>query len=216
MQPIKKTILYAEDDAVTSTAYKGRLEQAGYKVETAADGLEALKKLHNSPPDLLLLDLLLPKFTGEEVLKFVTVHPSLSRIPVILLSTNSILTAANETLLQRAERHFLKHNCPSPKLIEAIKEILADEKVAARTRANHAEAEQDRKSGTSAKDLLIDEIKDLQGRTQLVCAWTDRINIEGKWLKLTEFLSQHLHLNVTHGLSPEGMQQFLKGATDKG
>ena len=57
-----KTILYAEDDEVTLYAYASRLEQAGYIVQTAVDGLEAIKCLHHFPPDLMLLDLMLPKF----------------------------------------------------------------------------------------------------------------------------------------------------------
>lgn len=207
-----KTILYAEDDVVISTAFTKRLEQAGFKVKTATDGLEALKMLHTCKPDLLLLDLMLPKFTGEEVLKFVTSHPSLGQIPVIVLSTNSILTAANETLLEKAEKRLLKHDCSFPKLLAAIEDVLAEDKIAARA-VNHSQ-----QNGSSYnadmdadRNLILEEIKVLQGQSQVVCAWTDRINIAGKWLKLTEFLSDHLHLKVTHGVSPEGRQQFLSG-----
>ena len=208
----QKTILYAEDDAVTLAAYKRRLEKAGYHVNTASDGLEALKSLHENTPDLLLLDLMLPKFTGEDVLKFVTSHPALGQIPVIVLSTNSILTAENEGLLEKAEKHFLKHDCSFPKLLSAVEELLTEERQAAR-----AAAREQKFAGSQNRGLVpdihpvIEEIKEMQDRAQVVCAWTDRINIEGKWLKLTEFLSERLHLKVTHGVSPEGMRQFLGG-----
>jgi CheY-like chemotaxis protein len=213
VQPPKK-ILYAEDDVVTLTAYKRRLEQEGYEVQTAADGLEALKALHFYKPDLLLLDLMLPKFTGEEVLKFVTSHPSLGLTPVVVLSTNSILTAANEALLEKAGKRILKHECSFPKLIAAIEELLDDEKVAARAaaRSQLRGVEEYQATGLDAAgNPIFEEIKDMQARAQVVCAWTDRINIEGKWLKLTEFLSEHLHMKITHGVSPEGRQQFLSG-----
>jgi CheY-like chemotaxis protein len=208
----QKTILYAEDDAVTLTAYKQRLEKAGYRVNTASDGLEALKSLHEDTPDLLLLDLMLPKFTGEDVLKFVTSHPSLGRVPVIVLSTNSILTAENEGLLEQAEKHFLKHDCSFPKLLKAVEQLLTEERQAARTAA-HEKKFAGHQNGGLVPDIhpVIEEINELQDRAQVVCAWTDRINIEGKWMKLTEFLSERLHLKVTHGVSPEGMQQFLSG-----
>lgn len=207
-----KTILYAEDDAVTATAFKKRLEREGFNVEIASDGLETLKLLHTCKPDLLLLDLMLPKFSGEEVLKFLVSNPSLGHIPVILLSTNSILTAANETLLDKAEKRLLKHDCTFQKLLAAIDEVLDESRVADRAGAHRQNIEKNFVADRDADgNLIFDEIKNLQGQPQVVCAWTDRINIAGKWLKLTEFLSQHLHLKVTHGVSPEGRQRFLNG-----
>lgn len=218
----QKTILYAEDDVVTLTAYRNRLEQQGYVVHSATDGLEALKWLHLSPPDLILLDLMLPKFNGEEILKYIQANPALGMIPVIILSTNSILTAANEPLVEKAERHFLKHDCTFPKLLEAIEELLAEDKASAHAgrvariaksnhEASHPSAGETEEIDSSTTDPLIEEIRKMQNRSPVVCAWTDRINVEGKWMKLTEFLSERLHLTVTHGVSPEGMQRFFKG-----
>lgn len=216
-----KTILYAEDDLVTLTAYRNRLEQAGYIVHSAKDGLEALKWLHTCPPDLILLDLMLPKFNGEEVLKHVESNPALGLIPVIILSTNSILTAANEALIEKAEKHFLKHDCTFQKLLSAIEELLGEHKASAHAgrvariaKSNH-EANSRSANGQEDQDSaaapLINEIRKMQNRSPVVCAWTDRINIDGKWMKLTEFLSERLHLTVTHGVSPEGVQRFFNG-----
>lgn len=209
---VPRTILYAEDDAVTATAFKKRLEREGFNVEIAADGLEALKLLHTCQPDLLLLDLMLPKFSGEEVLKFLSSNPSLGQIPVIILSTNSILTAENEALLERAEKRLMKHDCSFPKLLAAIEEVLDETQVVARADAHRQNIERNFAAERGADgNLIFEEIKHLQEHPQVVCAWTDRINVAGKWLKLTEFLSQYLHLKVTHGVSPEGRQQFFNG-----
>jgi len=201
-----KTILYAEDDLVTLTAYKNRLEGAGYTVQTAKDGLEALRSLHHSPPDLILLDLMLPKFTGEDVLKYVNSKPTLGQIPVIVLSTNSILTAANEPLVEGAQKHFLKHECTFPSLLAAIHQVLASRTVTAP--AAPAEAAFSREPNR-LDEALIEEIRNLKRQTPVVCAWTDRIRVEDTWMNLTEFLSKRLHLQVSHGVSPEGMQKFF-------
>lgn len=219
----QKTILYAEDDAVTLTAYRNRLEKEGFIVHAATDGLEALKWLHLSPPDLILLDLMLPKFSGEEILKYLTENPALGMIPVIILSTNSILTAANEPLVEKAEKHFLKHDCTYPKLLAAIQELLAENKASAQAgrmarmaksnhEANHPSSPRNQipeATDSATTDSLIAEIRKMQNRAPLVCAWTDRINVEGKWMNLTEFLSERLHLTVTHGVSPEGRRKFF-------
>ena len=200
------------------TAYKNRLEQSGYVVQPAVDGLEALKWLHQSPPDLILLDLMLPKFSGEEVLKYINSSPALGLIPVIVLSTNSILTAANEPFVRQTDKQLLKHDCTYAKLLAAIEELLAGEKESANAgqkarsfKAAHEAAA--RSAGGSAVQTTnasaVREIRQMLQSTPVVCAWTDRINIDGKWMRLTEFLSERLHLNVSHGISPEGLDKIL-------
>ena len=59
-----RTILYVEDDPVVQMAYRHRLEREGFSVESAKDGLEAMKSLLRLEPDLVVLDLMLPKFDG--------------------------------------------------------------------------------------------------------------------------------------------------------
>jgi len=122
--PKVKTILYVEDDMVVLTVYRLRLQQAGYHVITAHDGLEAIKKLSTIVPDLVLLDLMLPRFNGEEVLKFIHANASLVKVPVIILSTNTVRDIAQESLLERASKRLLKSNCNSAMLLEAVEEVL--------------------------------------------------------------------------------------------
>lgn len=120
-----KTILYCEDDPVIRRVYKLRLEQAGYHVLYAEDGLDALKCLHRFVPDLIVLDLMMPKFSGEEVLKFVCSDARLHEIPLIILSTNSEVEKDYAEIQGRADRFLTKYNCNPDKLLETIKEILA-------------------------------------------------------------------------------------------
>jgi hypothetical protein len=54
-----------------------------------------------------------------------------------------------------------------------------------------------------------EEIRQLQGQLQVVCAWTKRINVEGKWIALDEFLTDKLGTKVSYGVSPEAMQDML-------
>ena len=53
------------------------------------------------------------------------------------------------------------------------------------------------------------ETRRLQGQLQVVCAWTKRINIEGRWVALDEFLTSKLNTQITYGVSPEAMQEVL-------
>jgi K+-sensing histidine kinase KdpD len=54
-----------------------------------------------------------------------------------------------------------------------------------------------------------EEARKLQGQLQVVCAWTKRINVEGKWIALDEFLTDKLHTKISYGVSPEAMQEVL-------
>jgi len=54
-----------------------------------------------------------------------------------------------------------------------------------------------------------EETRKLQGQLQVVCAWTKRINIEGKWIGLDEFLTNKLNAKISYGVSPEAMKEVL-------
>ncbi len=55
-----------------------------------------------------------------------------------------------------------------------------------------------------------DAVRRLQGQLQVVCAWTKRINVEGRWIALDEFLTHQLNTQITYGVSPEAMHEMLR------
>jgi len=77
VQCAMKKILLVEDDAVVVEIYRKKFLREGYLVEVAEDGLVALKQLPLVKPDLVVLDLMMPKFNGAEVLKFIRANPVL-------------------------------------------------------------------------------------------------------------------------------------------
>lgn len=81
-----KTVLVVEDTELLRRIYADRLTADGYDVVTAADGLEALAALRAGSIDLILLDLVLPRLSGIEVLETVQKDPRLRDTPVIVLS----------------------------------------------------------------------------------------------------------------------------------
>jgi CheY-like chemotaxis protein len=141
-----KTILYVEDSEVELLAYRTAMEREGYCVHWAKDGLEAMRMLHNIVPDLVLLDLVLPRFDGVEVLKFIQSQASLKTVPVIILSTNSIIESDDEALLDGAVKRLLKSQCTPQMILKTIKDIFAG-KIAAKPAAKPAEKPQPRDDG---------------------------------------------------------------------
>ena len=75
-----------EDDEFLKRVYNLKLAKEGFEVMLASDGDEAMVKLKGERPDLILLDLILPKKNGFEVLQEIKANPALADIPVVILS----------------------------------------------------------------------------------------------------------------------------------
>jgi len=120
-----KTILYCEDDLVVLTLYRKQLQQAGYHVIPAQDGLESMKNLSMFVPDLVILDLMMPKFKGEEVLEYICHNPRLMQVPLIILSASSVVDTGFEQYVERADKHLVKSTCTPAILLETINQILS-------------------------------------------------------------------------------------------
>ena len=85
---MRKKILLVDDEADIRELMILRLEKAGYRIETVADGQEALDSVERDPPDLVLLDLRLPGMRGEEVCRRLKADDKLKRIPIILFTAS--------------------------------------------------------------------------------------------------------------------------------
>lgn len=79
-------ILLVEDDPMLTELYQTKLEMEGFKVSVANDGDAGVKQATALKPDLILLDIMLPKLNGFEVLKAVKKDASIAGIPVIVLT----------------------------------------------------------------------------------------------------------------------------------
>jgi len=103
-----KKILVADDEESIRTVVSFTLEQAGYEVETAANGDEALEKVYAAPPDLILLDLMMPMVDGWEVLKLLRSDPQTEKIPVVLLTAKGEIRDKMFALQQGAADYVVK------------------------------------------------------------------------------------------------------------
>jgi DNA-binding response OmpR family regulator len=90
-------VLLAEDDPALRRYLEVVLQRAGYKVVSAADGLEAMKFLLNSSVDLVVTDAVMPNLDGYELCRFMRSSKHLSRLPIILLSALDPRNAVHES-----------------------------------------------------------------------------------------------------------------------
>ncbi|MCK4540460.1 response regulator [Candidatus Parcubacteria bacterium] len=117
-------ILLAEDDKFISKAYQDGLGRAGFKVITAYDGNETLKKAREEKPDVVLLDLIMPEKNGFEALEEIKADNDLKNIPIIILSN-----LGQDSDIQRgrdlgANDYLIKSNFSIREIIEKIKEYV--------------------------------------------------------------------------------------------
>ncbi|MDD5020412.1 MAG: response regulator [Candidatus Omnitrophica bacterium] len=86
MFSVKKTVLIVDDDPAIVQALKAILERHGCHTCTAVDGREALAKIDEKMPDLIILDLWLPEVPGETVCKVIRKNDKLKDIPIIMVT----------------------------------------------------------------------------------------------------------------------------------
>lgn len=115
----KLKILIAEDDPFLSKVMNNYLEAGGFEVEKAMDGEEALKKIKNNRYALVLLDLIMPKKTGFEVLK--EVKKKDIKTPILVFSNLSQPEDKAECLKLGAKDFFVKSNMSIDEVIKVTK-----------------------------------------------------------------------------------------------
>ena len=120
-----KKILLVDDDAVILAVYGKRLALSGFTVTTAADGLKALDALRADKPDLVVLDMMMPKLSGVEVLKFIRAQPDLSPIPVAIFTSAFLDELAQAAVEIGVQQTVIKAECTPTKLITVVNELLA-------------------------------------------------------------------------------------------
>ena len=117
-------ILLVEDDRFLRRACEVSLRQRGFVVTTAADGEEALRKVRAEVPDLILLDLLMPKMTGTEVLKALRAEEATKEIRVLILSNSSREQDVEEIKTLGVSGYFVKADLSLQELGDMVARLL--------------------------------------------------------------------------------------------
>ena len=120
-----KRVLLVDDDPVVLRLYQEKLSQQGVQVVTAADGLAAINSLRASKPDVVVLDLMMPRLSGVDVLKFIRSQAALQNLPVVVLSNSYMNQLAAEAAELGVQKALLKIRCSPSLLLATIQDVLA-------------------------------------------------------------------------------------------
>ena len=124
----KKTILIIEDEALILRALSEGFTRRGYKVLKADDGEVGIAALEKETPDVILLDLILPKVSGQEVLKFMNEKKIIKKIPVVVLTNVSDGSSLKECMELGAKEYIIKANFSFDDMEDTIKRAMGDNK----------------------------------------------------------------------------------------
>lgn len=117
------TVLVIEDDSFLVDAYSTKLRKAGFKTILATNGEEGLKQAKTNKPDVVLLDLLIPKRNGFDVLADLKADKHLRHVPVIVLSNLGQERDVEQVRQLGAEDYLIKANVTMKEIIAKIKQV---------------------------------------------------------------------------------------------
>ncbi len=121
-----KHILIVEDELSMQRAMKNKLEQAKYRVSTASDGAQGLEKIRADRPDLVLLDLIMPKLDGISVLREVKGDDKLRNLPVVILTNLSTGDKVAEAMQLGTFDFLVKANYSLDDVLRKVKDRIGE------------------------------------------------------------------------------------------
>jgi len=119
-----KKILFVEDESALQQTFGDFLRQEGYKVVQALDGEAGVRLAKSEKPDLILLDLILPKLNGFEVLKELKKDSEIKDIPVIILTHLEETQDIQRAIEAGARSYLVKSSYSLSDLLEKVKQVL--------------------------------------------------------------------------------------------
>ena len=118
------SILLVDDDPVIIRIYRDGLVKQGFAVRVAADGLAAITLVREESPDVVVLDLMMPKLSGADFLKFLRGQPALKAVKVVVLCNSYMNELGREAARAGVDRGLLKVRCTPPLLATVIREMI--------------------------------------------------------------------------------------------
>jgi|SRR5690606_13555082 CheY-like chemotaxis protein len=119
------SVLVVDDEPLTQDLLRLMLEPAGFRVTGAEHGLEALQKIQQSKPDIMILDVMMPHMDGITVCRKIRSNPETADLPIVMLSGKTHLNAVEEGMEAGANRYLAKPMSRND-LIQNLREVLAE------------------------------------------------------------------------------------------
>jgi DNA-binding response OmpR family regulator len=121
---MEKKVLIIEDDQIVANIYRNKLSVEGFKVEIALDGESGMSTMRAFKPDAVLLDLMLPKVTGVELMKQLRAETDFANTPIIVFSNTYLSNMVQDAWKAGATKCLSKSSCTPKHIVEALRSTL--------------------------------------------------------------------------------------------
>lgn len=207
-----KTILLVDDDALVMELYRKKLAQGGFDVRTAGDGLEAIKLLGSLTPDFIVLDLMMPRLSGADVLKFIRAKPALAKVPVAVLTNAFMSDHARAVSSLGVDRAIIKGDCTPAKLLEIALQLTGTPGTATASAAASIDTAQ---LNIEAREAFLKNVPaDFTDLRMISQEFAQDPAAAGRDGNLQEFCRQAHHLSGAAGLARCTHIALLSGALE--
>jgi CheY-like chemotaxis protein len=117
-------VLLIEDDPVVANIYRNKLSAEGFEVEIAPDGEAGMEMVSRCRPDVVILDLMMPKIPGAEVMRTIRAQPEFQDLPLIVISNNYFTNKAQEAWKLGATKCLSKASCTPKQVVQVLRKVL--------------------------------------------------------------------------------------------
>lgn len=121
-----KKILIIEDNQIVANVYRNKLAVEGYQTEVALDGETGLKMMRSLQPDIIILDLMLPKMSGVDVIKEIRSEADFAKLPVIVFSNTYLTNLIQEAWKAGANKCLSKASCSPKEVLDIVRQTIGD------------------------------------------------------------------------------------------
>lgn len=122
---MSKSVLIADDEPNIVISLEFLLEQAGYRIRVAHDGQEALEAIQRQPPDLVLLDVMMPNLSGYDLCQRIRENPAWQHMRIVMLTAKGREVEVSKGLALGADAYITKP-FSTQELLAQVRDLLAD------------------------------------------------------------------------------------------
>jgi DNA-binding response OmpR family regulator len=150
-----KKILIIEDDQIVANVYRNKLTAEGYQTEVALDGESGLKTMRTLKPDLIVLDLMLPKMSGVDVIHEIRSESGFSKLPIVVFSNTYLTNMVQQAWKAGANKCLSKATCSPREVVDVVLTTIGPSGVTPRT-THPADAGESAKTKAADAEAVAD------------------------------------------------------------
>jgi DNA-binding response OmpR family regulator len=198
-------VIIIDDQALNLKLASAVLHSKGCEVSCISESSEAEKAIREFHPDLILLDIMMPDLDGITLCQRLKSNPETSSIPIIFITAKS----GPESLIEGFNAgavDFVVKPFQTEELLARVKAHVQIHLLQKKLSESLAALEKKQSELNSS----MKQVNDLREAMVKICAWTKQIEVDGKWVSIEEYLTSHLGVQLTHGVSDTAAKEILK------